>query len=249
MLKLLSLNIEGDNHYDLIFPFLEKEKPDVFCFQELFKCDIPLIEEKTSSTCVFVPMWKVTKENTARFSLKGEMGIGIFSSLEYPAVSLATYAGYSASLPEASEVAPDAVPRKILCVDVIKDGKTYRVVTTHFTWTPNGGVTPVQQKDLQSLLSVLEPLGEFVMCGDFNAPRGKEIFDILAKRYTDNIPKEVTTTINNALHKVPNLEPLVVDALFTTSEYKASDVQVILGVSDHCAVMGNISQLTKTSHS
>jgi len=44
-LKLISLNIEKDRHFDLILPFLKKHQPDVILLQEVFSKDIPKIEE------------------------------------------------------------------------------------------------------------------------------------------------------------------------------------------------------------
>ena len=90
------------------------------------------------------------------------------------------------------------------------------------------------------MLRLFEQKKEIVFCGDFNAPRGGEVFSTLATVFTDNIPSSVTTTMDNALHRVGDkLRPLVVDGLFTRG-YKASNVRVVCGVSDHCAVVGEI---------
>ena len=53
--------------------------------------------------------------------------------------------------------------------------------------------------------------------------------------FKDNIPIEVQSTLDKSFHRVPNLH-LVVDGLFTTAAYEAHHVEVISGLSDHCAI-------------
>jgi hypothetical protein len=77
------------------------------------------------------------------------------------------------------------------------------------------------------------------MCGDFNAPRGRLIFDRIATKYKDNIPPYVTTTIDKNIHHAGDLQ-LVVDGLFSTSKYEVRSVQVLDGLSDHCAIIGEV---------
>jgi len=84
------------------------------------------------------------------------------------------------------------------------------------------------------LCAVLETLGDFVLAGDFNAPRGKEIFSLLAERYTDNIPQKYTSSIDGTLHKAGPL-PYMIDGIFSTPLYEVVDVEMVCGVSDHCA--------------
>ncbi len=238
-LKLLSLNIEGDNHFDRIFPFLATEQPDVLCLQEVFEVDIPLFEEKTGMKATFLPQWVVNKDNPYRLNPKGKQGVALLTAFPQSPIAATYYFGDGVNLPEVSEVTPDQVQRAVIVSDISKDGKTYRVATTHFTWSPGGSVTDIQRQHLQSLLSVIQPLGEIILCGDFNAPRGKEIFDTLATLYTDNIPSNIQTTMDQNLHRVPGLM-FVVDVLFTSPTYQVQNAQVIDGVSDHCAILATI---------
>ena len=93
---------------------------------------------------------------------------------------------------------------------------------------------------VKRLLACLEPEEEFTLCGDFNAPRGGEIFTALAMRYQDNIPLEYASSIDGNLHRKGPL-PYMVDGLFTTPSYIASDVSLQSGVSDHCAILATVS--------
>ena len=81
----------------------------------------------------------------------------------------------------------------------------------------------------------------FVLAGDFNAPRGGEIFSHIAERYTDNIPPHYTTSIDGTLHRAGPI-PFMVDGLFTTPSYRAKGVHLEFGVSDHAAVAATIEK-------
>jgi endonuclease/exonuclease/phosphatase family metal-dependent hydrolase len=240
-LKLISVNIEGDNHLDRVLAFLQKEDPDVVCLQEVFKDDLHLFEAHFGQPAIFAPHGEVKQENKNRLSVRGLWGVAILSKLPIVSSQIQYFVKHTEEVAEILPTEPNSVDRALICVDIRKAVKTYRVATTHFTWTAAGAVTDEQRKDLQSLLGITKNFGEHVLCGDFNAPRGKEIFDTLATIYTDNIPKEVTTSIDQNLHRVTGIQ-FMVDGLFTTSGYAASDVRVVDAVSDHCAVIGLISR-------
>lgn len=98
------------------------------------------------------------------------------------------------------------------------------------------------------IASRLKAKQDFVFCGDFNAPRGGEIFSMLSSKYRDNIPKEVTTTLDRNLHRNGEDEgfpEIVVDGLFSAGSHQAHDTRVVRGVSDHCAVISFLSQESK----
>jgi endonuclease/exonuclease/phosphatase family metal-dependent hydrolase len=95
-------------------------------------------------------------------------------------------------------------------------------------------------------MACLQSEKDFALCGDFNAPRGGEIFTTLASHYTDNIPSKYETSIHVALHRAGSVDGarlahLMVDGLFTTSGYAASDVRLEFGVSDHAAIVATIA--------
>jgi len=60
-LKLVSLNIEGSKHLDLVLSFLEREAPDVVCVQELFESDAPLFESRLGMEHAFAPICRATR--------------------------------------------------------------------------------------------------------------------------------------------------------------------------------------------
>jgi endonuclease/exonuclease/phosphatase family metal-dependent hydrolase len=125
----------------------------------------------------------------------------------------------------------------------------YTIATTHFTWSPKGEANDDQRRDQAALFAILDSLGEFAFAGDFNAPRGKETFSKFAERYQDNIPPHYETSIDVTLHKTRNnpvenarVGKYMVDGLFTTPQYQASNVRLEFGISDHAAIIATIEK-------
>lgn len=237
-MKLLSLNIEGDNHYDTIAELFAREQPDCVCLQEVFRVDVPRLEAMLAMSSIYLPLQQIVAENPYRLAPKGEEGIAIFSRLPFIEKHRAYYE--SEPVTAIGDSSPNVGHRGILAATITSDSVPLTIATTHFTWSSAGSVTPLQEADLANLLAITSQFGQHVLCGDFNAPRGRKIFDTLAQHYTDNIPATVTTTIDQHLHRVSGIQ-YVVDGLFSTPQYLASDVRVIDGVSDHCAIVAMIT--------
>jgi endonuclease/exonuclease/phosphatase family metal-dependent hydrolase len=151
---------------------------------------------------------------------------------------------------------PDAIPvfvggefnianKMLLKVVVSKDNRQFTVISTHFTWSPGGTVTQLQKDHMQKVLSFLQKEQEFILCGDFNTPRGNELYGLLATQYRDNIPPDIDTTVDPNLHRVKYLK-YVVDGMFSTPGYLFQSVRVRAGVSDHKAIVGVVAYNTAT---
>lgn len=249
MIKLISLNIERSKHLSLVIPFLEKEEADVVCLQELAQKDIELFEKALGAECFFAPM--ADHGDGEDGVAPGIVGIGMFSKLPVSQQEVKYYWGagacdrrYDFSSAAGKHETESYV---LLYQDVEKNGEQYRVASTHFTWTPDGEADDLQREDMHSLLRALEELREFTLCGDFNAPRGGEMFSALSERYKDNIPHEYKTSLDLSLHRAGKTEPdrlgrYMVDGLFTTPGYRAEGVHLQFGISDHAAVLATIAR-------
>jgi len=244
-ISLVSLNVERSKHLDLVEKFLSSRPFDVVCLQELMQKDVDRLSHSLADApCYFVPMGLRPQESAA------PMGIGIFSRLRVTATDARYYFGAGDILPESTQSDAstyNTLNRLIAIADVEKDDRTYRICTTHFTWTPDGRPSDEQRHDMSALLDILGGLDEFVFCGDLNAPRGGEIFEQLAAKYKDNIPPQYKTSIDLSLHRAgtTNAEELstkMVDGLFSTPGYVISDVELIPGVSDHMAIVATVSK-------
>ncbi|MES2088226.1 MAG: endonuclease/exonuclease/phosphatase family protein [Patescibacteria group bacterium] len=243
-IRFASINIEHNLHYDRIFPFLKNFQPDVFCAQEIFECDIHMFEQELGMKCVFAPMAKRQIADDSPLAPLTLSGVAIFTRLSLVNSSIRYYVGSADAIPlfyKNPEVGTTVINKVLLSVELSCDDVLYTFATTHFTWTKNGEATDEQRVNLKELFSILDTMPDFVLSGDFNAPRGREIFTSIANRYRDNIPTHYRTSIDGNLHRAGDLQ-LMVDGLFSTPQYTISEVKLTEGVSDHQAVTAIISK-------
>ena len=245
-LKLISLNIEKSKHLDRVLPFLVREMPDVFCAQELYESAISRVVAALSGVeYTYIPMTMRPKENPPEMQ-----GIAIFSRVPVTKRDVLYYRGTPDVVPESAQEDPSTYNnsnRMVVVCDVAKGGTAFRIATNHFAWTSGGQPDGMQRKEICLLLDILDRLGEFVLAGDFNAPRGGEIFGMLAAKYRDNVPVRYKTSLDASLHRAGKTSPeqlatKMVDGIFSTSAYTVSDVELVSGVSDHCAIVANVSK-------
>ncbi len=239
-IKLAQINIEHEKHVEEVISFLLTQKPDVVCLQELQQGDVSRLEEALGMTCLYAPMTRFN-DNVG--------GIGIFSNLPFSNQVSTQYGGNKeAELPtynNATKQLMHDTARFVLAItDVEKEGETFRVATTHFPVTEHGEATDYQRTGLQAMLALLEKEGELVLTGDFNAPRGREIFSVLAEKFKDNIPLQYTSSLDPVLHRAAPLE-LMVDGIFSTPSYEVSSVEGHTGISDHLAFTALVSRARK----
>jgi endonuclease/exonuclease/phosphatase family metal-dependent hydrolase len=242
-LKLVCLNIERSKHLDLVIPFLKRQQADVVCLQELQESDVALFEKELGSRCVFAPMVNHPPDEGSKPIVNGD---AVLTRLPIQKSAIRYYAGDGKNI---EHEAPKYIPaqRGFVAVDVEKEGTVYRIVNTHFTWTPDGKLSDEQRRDIAELFRMLAAFEEFVLVGDFNAPRGGEIFGMLAQRYKDNVPTKYETSLDILLHRVGKTNPQelaskMVDGIFSTPGYSVSEVKMISGVSDHCAIVATIAK-------
>lgn len=243
-IKLVSLNIEGDNHLRRVAALLQNERPGVACLQEVYAADLGFLEKVSGMKAVFAPMtvFETAPRNTpSRLSGRGKFGVAVLTRETPLRVHEKYYLGSRDSIPSFPDTEPYPINRVLLGLDVAHPEDPVTVLTTHFTWSAGGRASRQQRVDLKKMFAVLDGIGEFALAGDFNAPRGGEIFNRLAKRYQDNIPPEVTSTIDPQFHYAKDKDlRLVVDGLFTTPGVRATGVKTTSGVSDHKAITAAI---------
>ena len=244
-MKLISCNIEGDKHFQArLFPFFAKEQADILVLQEVFEVDLEKIKQASGlRNCVFYPQANIILPNI-HLPLKGSWGVAIFAN-EIIEEEGFYYCGHQhGQLAVFKNGHPELIDRVALRAKVKVNEQLFQLVTVHFTWSGDATVTALQQRDYLILRQFLESFEEIIFCGDLNTPRGGEIFDDLAKKYTDNIPLAVETTIDKNLHKSGKDIRLVVDSLFTSKEYVAEEVRVVPNTSDHMAVVAEIERVS-----
>ena len=239
-ISFISLNIEGSRHLERVRDFVLDKKPDVVCMQEVLESNFEQFKKDFGMDGVYFPMTRLPDDY--RRDAGKVVGLAIFSKLEIKSSSISQYYGPSGEVKVFEEGnGANTEAFAVLKVKIVFGDKDYDILTTHFVWTHDGEADEHQREALKGLFSVLEKEKSFILCGDFNAPRGREIFTKIASVYKDNIPAEYESSIDPNLHRKNGLR-LMVDGLFSTSDYRAENVKLVCGVSDHCAVTANISK-------
>lgn len=241
--KVITANIEGHRHFEeRLLPFVLTEKPEFISFQEVFEVDVPVLKQKLGMEGQYLPLANITETSIHMSHALGSWGIAQLSSLPIVDSGFEYYQGNREYVPDfRPDSDPNSMNRALSWMTVEKEGQEYTFVTTHFIWTPNGDPTELQHQKLADIWRILEPLKSYVLMGDFNAPRGRAIFTEMASKLKDNVPPEVTTSIDGSLHKAGNLE-LMVDGMFSTPDYILSHVRVESGVSDHKVIVAEVSK-------
>lgn len=236
MVKLISLNIEGHKHIDRVCEFLKSQDADVICLQEVFQVDLTILEKATGMRAYFAPNATVEGPNKADFPPLGPWGVVWMSRLPHEPVEVAYYHGQGTA--PVMNFRPNDADRALIWSVVEKNGRRYRIGTTHFTWTPDGQINDDQRRDFEVLSEMIRDFNSLVFCGDFNAPRGREMFSKFEELLIDHLPEDIPSTLDPELHKKKPGLSLVVDTIFSTDHYHVSQVRTISGVSDHLAVTG-----------
>lgn len=237
-MKLITLNIEGDRHLSRVLPFLQQENADIVCLQEVFEVDVPTISAHLKMQAYFVPMARMEEENPYYKSLKGVWGIALLTKHEPLMIKKQYYRGTGTTPLFHHPYDNDHA----IIISTIQEGeKIFTIATTHFTWSPKGEISPEQESSFAELEAILNQYPDLVLCGDLNAPRGRDVFAMFEQTLTDALPKQYTTTLDKQFHYAGELH-LVVDTIFTKGKYIAHDVHLVDGISDHMAVVGEIEE-------
>lgn len=241
--KLITVNIEGHRHFEeRLLPFLRTEQPDFLSLQEVFEVDVPILKQQLGMEGVFYPMANIIETSIHMTHALGRWGVAQLSRLPIEKGGFEYYSGDATHIPDfgASDDS-NKINRVLSWLNVRQHEQLYTFATTHFIWTPDGNPTPLQHEKLAMLWQILEKVPAYVVMGDFNAPRGRAIFDELASRLTDNVPREIETSIDGTLHKAGSIMQMV-DGVFSTPSYQVSQVRVVDGVSDHKAIVAQVSR-------
>ena len=236
MALLFSLNVERSKHLDRLIPFLQRMQPDVACLQEFAERDVERVKRESGLPfCHYVQMAVHPADDQA-------FGLGILTRTPFLEAGVLAYAGVSSGTERFDRSSPErrmeTCRYAVASVRLSIGGISHRVATTHFPWAPNGEARPFQFAAARKLIAGLQR-HDIVLTGDFNAPRGGPIFHLVAQVWKDWIPADVATSIDPLLHRAGPLT-LMVDGLFSTPHYRADDVRLHTGLSDHQAITARV---------
>jgi endonuclease/exonuclease/phosphatase family metal-dependent hydrolase len=234
-LKLLTLNVEQHRHRERVRAAIATHRPDIVCLQEVLEPDCRILADTGGYRFQYAPMTRVRIDSSTQ---PLTWGIAMLTRI-LPLHQKAVY--YSAD-PELRDFRQPSDARQVLIATELEyEARLHRIVTTHFTWSPEGQFTDEQHADFERLKAELIRYPDYVLCGDFNAPRGGPLFSLFTHELNliDHLPAHVTTTLDAQFHRAGALE-LVVDTIFSTTDYDVNDVRVIEGISDHKGIIGTL---------
>lgn len=236
-IKLATLNIQGEKHLEEVMYFLKTEGPDIACLQEVGDTSVQPLSKVNNTIATFAPQVLTPGGIWEDAPSAKRAGLLILTRDILSEINTYVYRRNArGGLPTFDET-PYRDNRLLLMGRFKGEGISVRIATTHFTYSPDGEPNFQQREDLGKILNFLSKKREIVLTGDFNAPRGGEIFNTLAGCLRDNLPPEITSTLDPRLHKAGALE-LVVDGIFSSGGYSVSSVRTVEGVSDHKAIVG-----------
>lgn len=237
---IFQINIEGGKHNDLVHRQLDLIQPDLVTAQEVMEEHIPLFERWLGMPAIFLPM--LTRLNVSAAGIPaGVMGIAQFSRETPNKVLAIPYARVSNTVEDRIPVYDDTDPN-VIHHGVLGGSYSYgTVLTTHFCWTPRGEATEFQQQAARQVLERIEPLPSFIFTGDFNAPRGRATYHIFAQKLRDHVPPEMTTTLDNTIHRSGENTPAYVVDYVWSKGVNVESVTPIFNVSDHCALVARVA--------
>lgn len=246
-MKIASINIERSNHLARVESFLKYHQPDVLCLQELCQRDIPLFENLLGGRLHYAPMCLHAAEEELE-----PIGVAIVARTPLENIAEHYYVGSRSPVPAIEFVivqGTQGVPQKtarpgsINSVLLAATVQGFRIATTHLNVTPQGQSTPEQRADAAHMLAFAraeaERAGGLLLCGDFNAPRGRATFGLIAESFLDGVPAHYTTSIDGTLHRAGPL-PYMVDGLFHTPSYALENAALHGGVSDHMGLTATL---------
>ena len=241
-MKILCLNTNRNSPLQNQRDLIERIIPDVICLQEMREDYFFEWLEIFESRGIFAPQWYEYMEEECV-----NVGSAIITTWKDSDFENHYYRGNSDSIPffNGGNIEQAAIPRALQTATINVGGDTYQVANLHFTWAPNGIPSQTQINDAYKVSKILEKLKQFVLCGDFNTPVGSEAFRIMRSSATLAEVVDCDSTIDPNFHYEKNLK-IVVDALLFTEPYMLNDIQLICGVSDHCALMANMEKMEWT---
>lgn len=230
-LRIISINVEKDRHKEAVKKFLDQERAEVVCLMEVGEEDLTYFAGDKYKHISYIP--------NVRLGNGGTVGVAMLSVPPLNNVEKIAYGSRKVLEFEKSNKGTH------LPVLILAEVDGYQIGTIHGTWTQGGGIDEVQRQDVASLLEILSGR-EHVLCGDFNIPRGNEMYQKLLGRYKDNIPSLIVSTIDPDLHYANKVERgkliLVVDYAWSSPGYSVQNLKIVSGISDHAGLVFEIEK-------
>lgn len=254
-LSFLQLNINADNYWNLLTPFLAKNDFDIINLQETTG-NGTICGNVNSKRDVFD---ELTKLLNSRYN--GEQAIAQrFASSPTAYMGNATFYKKSFTLHEKKIITlvnnPTALPadltdfgitgRNLLHLTLNREGKSFSVLNMHGAWAPKSTEHPHQTAQGKLLTNYLETVpAPFIFSGDLNLNPQQPLIHTLSSLARNLISEHtVDTTLNPRLHSAKVLFPpgVVVDYIFVSKDIEVNSFAVLEeDLSDHLALTATLT--------
>lgn len=232
-------NLPSSWRFDRILDFIYHQAPEVVLLQEVYENDLERYSNALGGRMVFSRYCNLSLTNSAE-EAEG-WGVAIGSRLRLFDVKEHYY--------DRTPISPESIvlnngsehAHSLLLASLRIGSERFNVGTIHATWHNDGKPSDKQLRDFEQLAVLLDGVPDLVLTGDFNSPRGQIIFDSIARMYRDNIPSDIETT-NDVTVRPEATWRLVIDGFFTSRHYRAENVRMVQGLSDHKGILGEVQK-------
>lgn len=244
---LLQLNINADNFWDKLVPYLTSHDFDVIQLQELTGKDTT-VGNINSKRDTFIELQHIlAKKYNGELSIaqrytSGEdsyMGNGTFYKKTYPLIDKKEIriSSFNEFFPSDS-TDYERVGRTLLHLILEIQGKQVSFINTHFAWGGDRIEKPFQTNQGEILINYVKNIKPpFIFSGDLNLTPDQPLIKKLST-FSKNLIMQyhITNTLSPKNHRAKQLFPkgLAVDYIFTNGDFTVKNVSVIdEGLSDH----------------
>ena len=253
-IKLLQLNINSDNYWDRLIPFLTINDFDILHLQELTGEATISGNINSQRNCykelqkILSPKYKSELAISHRFSssLTSYMANATFykSAFTLKEKNILTLHGRNEPFPSELNTFESA-GRNVLHLTLSLEGKQLACLNAHLAWAKTPKEEPHQTGQGEILVRYLQTVNHpFILTGDFNLDPQQPTIQKLNKLARNLIEENhVTNTLNPRTHRAKNLFPqgVAVDYIFTSSELQVKSFAVVEeDISDHLGLKTEI---------
>ncbi|MDZ4228580.1 MAG: endonuclease/exonuclease/phosphatase family protein [Candidatus Levybacteria bacterium] len=252
-IKLITLNLfQGGLYFKNIKNFLEKEKPDILCLQEVFDSHDKSAKENLRSIDILkrlLPSYYyhfAPELLSVNNGIEAPLGNAIFSKFLITKTNTIfydiPYGKYNAYLKNDNKYDPSMEPKNLEYVQVDLGKASINIFNTHGIWGQHGNDTKRRLQMGQVIINQIKGKENVILAGDFNLFPNTQTVKNIEKHLKNVFANELKTTFNIKLKLQPgNYGRAVVDMIFLSKNIRilkkyCPDVNV----SDHFPLICNI---------
>lgn len=249
-MKLISLNIYGGVLFQPLKKFLQnhQDNTDIFCFQEVFKSDLPQRNQEFRVN-TFKDLSDILKNFKGFYApasknhdLEGKVdfniqfGLAIFIKDSIKVHSIEDHMIFNTKFADVGSKFT-TLPKNIQIIEIEKQGQIYSIFNLHGIWYPSEkeDTEDRMQQSKKIIYFVNQKNGKKIVCGDFNLMPYTKSIELLENEDLENLIKKYqikTTRVERFQRHLPKQN--FADYTFVSKDIKVKSFAVPnIEVSDH----------------